>query len=460
MLSARASPYHAPMRQAAILVGLVTAGCGNDPVHHLPDGPPAIDGSAPIDAAPSPVTLTVTNAGAPVAGVHVWFQEHDSTLVSSTMTDATGVASAIVLPGAFVTALDPFPQAAPSLIVATGSDDLRTFAGVKPGDHLVLDQPANGMSITFTVTGPIDPGATTYTLFSSCGSSDLPTNGSGSPPTNTVNFQGCGSAADMLIESFDGVGGVREVVFVPNVPVADGGTVDLSASVYVDQTDATFTYSNAPASIPNIEIQPALAGAHGIVFTSFGNVDTTTGAGTTTITLPGGTGAIGIEDSTTRNGISQQDVVDWGPFAAAYTLDLASALLADFTERPSFDAANHAIAWTESTGAAPDFTIVQFEINRDPTFWTWEIAAPYTAGTVVLPVLPADGATFNALATDTSNFFSAESAKVPGGYDAVRANVLSNLGTQAMSFVAGATGLAVVVRPELAKGLARHRRRL
>ncbi len=436
------------MRHAVILVGLVTAGCGGDTTHHLADAPTTmIDGPAPIDAAPLPVTLTVTNAGVPSAGIQVWFQESDSTLVSSTTTDATGVATAVVEPGAFVTALNPFPHPAPSIVPAN-LDDLRTFAGVKPGDHLVLDQPAVGTQITFTMSLPVDPGAVTYLLNTSCGTADLsPSGGSGSLPGGNVTLQGCANgAADMLLVTSDANGQPQSFIFDANVPVENAGTVDLTTKTYAAVVDTTFNYTSAPASVTFVDLQQVIAGTRGQLFTSFSNGDITAGAGTVTLALPGTAGEISIEDSAFRpTSVTQQDVIDWGPYAATYTLDMTSVLLPDFTEAPALDIANHQLTWSEDTGAAPDFSVIEFQIDRTDS-WTWEIAAPYSAATLKLPVLPADGAAFNPATGDTSNIFITASAKVPGGYDAVRANLLSDLGIQPVNFVAGASGRAVLAR--------------
>src|SRR5437763_1066209 len=95
------------MRPLIAIVCLV--GCGGDPVHHLGDAPPGSD-APPIDGPPSgPVTLTVTSQGNPAPGVHVYFQNPDMSVVSATTTDATGVATAVVDIGAFVTAIAPPP---------------------------------------------------------------------------------------------------------------------------------------------------------------------------------------------------------------------------------------------------------------------------------------------------------------------------------------------------------------
>src|SRR5262245_25587661 len=112
---------------------VLVAGCGDG--KHNPDA--AADMTVMPDAATGPVTLTITKEGLPVAGVHVYFQNSNSTLVADATTDAAGHASADMAAGGFVTAINPFD----TVQAPTSDDDLRTFAGVKPGDQLVLDQP-------------------------------------------------------------------------------------------------------------------------------------------------------------------------------------------------------------------------------------------------------------------------------------------------------------------------------
>jgi hypothetical protein len=86
---------------------MLLAACGDDdPVRHLDGG--VIDSSM-IDAPMNqPVTLTVTSDGAPQVGVKVYFQGADSSVISNAMTDASGVASALMPGGGFVTAVDPY----------------------------------------------------------------------------------------------------------------------------------------------------------------------------------------------------------------------------------------------------------------------------------------------------------------------------------------------------------------
>ena len=75
--------------RAHLSILIVVAACNGDgKVRHLPDAAPQPDSPTPIDAAPSPVTLVVTQDGAPMTGIHVYFQAADSSVVADTTTDA------------------------------------------------------------------------------------------------------------------------------------------------------------------------------------------------------------------------------------------------------------------------------------------------------------------------------------------------------------------------------------
>src|SRR5512139_4072144 len=104
-----------------LVVSLFVVACGDDGGSgRLADAPPSTD--AP--PGPQPVTLTVTDRGAPVAGVHVYFLNPDDSMVATVDTDTAGVASALLPSGGSVTAIDPFPRRA---AVAANFNELRTF---------------------------------------------------------------------------------------------------------------------------------------------------------------------------------------------------------------------------------------------------------------------------------------------------------------------------------------------
>lgn len=432
------------MRSLALTL-LALVACGDDGVHHLADAPPGpID--APVADAPTsgPVTLTITQGGVPRADVDVYFQNANSSLVAKVLTGADGKASAVMEPGGFVTAINPFN-------VLTGialNADLRTFAGVKPGDELQLTQERGlGTSIAVTFTAPIDGAALYYYLSSSCSSQT-------SLFTQNTNVSGevfmydCGGTADVLVYTEDANGQPLGYVYKPGVAVTDGGTVDFT-DAYVAIPDSTFTYTNAPAALTGFELEHQQATTRGLAFSDyiFGNL--TTGTGSITVKVPPITGATAINRSTfypwSNNG--SQHLVTWGPRAATTTIDVGAGLLPEYLTVPAYAAGTRSFAWTAGSAPnTPDLVIGELSASRTDanavtTYWDWKIAAPYSATSVVLPELPTDVAQFNILATDTAEIYQLRTAKLPGGYDAVRETALDS--SWPPDVVVGATGQLV-----------------
>jgi hypothetical protein len=54
--------------------------------------------------------------------------------------------------------------------------------------------------------------------------------------------------------------------------------------------------------------------------------------------------------------------------------------------------------------------------------WSWRLIAPYTAGELKLPILPADIADWTPLSTDSVEGLALP-FKLPGGYDALRSKI-------------------------------------
>lgn len=425
---------------AGVLSLFAVAACGDeDKVRHLPDAPPPPD--AAVDASTSgAVTLTVIGFGGPQEGVRVVFQAADGAVVADLPTGADGKASAVVEAGAYVTALDPLPI--PQGVVQR---DLRTFAGVKPGDQLVLRDDVEGATVNVTVVVPIDSGAQTYTLYTNCGSYDVSgPGGSGSEPGGAVSLFGCGATTDLVVETRDFSSVKQRALVKANVALVEGGTIDLSAETYAAIPDTTFAYTNVPAGLFSVSLYGQLVTTRGLLVELFENGNVSGGASTITTKRPSVPGATAVNLSTFRSeGNTQHTVIDWAPSAAAYALDVGAALLAGFASAPALDPAAHTIAWTlASTGAQPDFAHVTSFYTRETgglLAWRWEIVGP-SATSVTLPVLPGELAMFNPVASDTV-FHEVEIAKVPGGYDAVRAHALSAGGVPGIGV--GASGRAL-----------------
>ncbi len=417
-----------------LLLGLSCAvfvlGCSDDSKpHHLPDAPPPPD--AIVDAATDgPVTLTITQGTTPRVGIRVLFQAADSSVVSDTTTGTDGKASAVMKQGGFVTTFDPFgiPQGA-------AFADIRTWAGVKPGDQLVLTQSdfATPTTVNVNIVLPIDNNATEYHVYSQCDTSigaTITAPGSGGQPMASVPFTGCGATVDLLVESVDANLQPVQQIFKPNVALVEGATIDLMNDTYTAIQDLTVTYMNVPAALSNVSTHLARRTTHGTLREAdLGpNLLETGTTNTFTLKLATITNATAATVSTfVGPQFTQHVVTDWGP-AGPYTLDATGLFLPDFDGAATLDVAAHAIKWTTSGGSVqPDLVDVTAGLNRDlgggaTQSWRWEIVAP-GASQAVFPVLP-DASPYNPMTGDFG-FFDVRTAKVPGGYDAVRANAMS-----------------------------------
>ena len=103
------------------------------------------------------------------------------------------------------------------------------------------------------------------------------------------------------------------------------------------------------------------------------------------------------------------------------------------TRAAAYTVATHTVAWTEAaTGVDPDLSVTELLIERTASAdsvndWLWTMAAPRTGLTVTFPVLPTDIYDYNAGATDTTDLEGLDEYKVPGGYNAIRPYVFSNI---------------------------------
>lgn len=407
------------MRKLSILLVLVAA-CGDDGVRHTPDATlhdaPAVTDGAP-DAPLLPVSIAVVNGDAAVSGVHVYFLNADSTVVLATTTDATGTASAVMVAGGSVTAVDPF---------ATGqvsNHTIETFMAVTPGDHLLLTQPDQAMATTITVIAPIDSAASvaSYEVQTPCGTSNLVDPGSGASPSAQFDLNDCGSSTDFYIITRDQNAQIIDYIFKSGVAVSAGATIDLTAETYAAGATRTVTITGIPAQ-QEIGFSDSLVGPHGLFLTQ---------SGSTTDGSPQPVSTVGIG----RHVVSSQlyaspathVFADWGPYSTTYSLDIPARELPQLTAFPAIDNASQSVALAEDAGGVtPDVLLTSVGAFRslDETSWLWRVAAPH-ATTVVLPHLPTDVYDFNFKANDETFSNGAIIGKVPGGYDAIRPYLLS-----------------------------------
>ena len=430
-----------------LLVGFTcivfSVGCSDDDkVRHLPDAPPPPD--ADVDASTfGPVSLTILQGVDPRVGIRVVFQNADSSVVADTTTGTDGKASAMMMPGGSVTAIDPFPGQSPGGIATV--TDIRTIAGVKPGDQLrMFEQPINTpAAITVNVILPIDNAASDYYVSTNClFDQPIPSAGSGSQPMGTLVLSGCGPTSNLLVRTFDSTLAPNASLYRQNVALVDNGTVDLTAATYTAIPDVTFSYTNVPAELTAVFLNGVRATSLGRIYEFNTNEPVDTGSANFSLKVPDITGATAVTASTfySGGGFTQHMLTEWGPASSSYSLDTAGMFLPSFDGPAQLDVAAHSAKWTVMGGSGqPDFVMVRAFLGREAPAqsWRWTVVAP--GGTqAVMPVLPASS-TFNPVAGDFASF-DVRTGKVPGGYDAVRANLLATAGLQELAV--GATGKA------------------
>jgi hypothetical protein len=420
-------------------LSIFAAACGGDKLHHLPDAPPSIDALSADAGPPPPVTVTITNNGAPQAGVTAIFTNADSSPVATLQTDATGTASQAMAAGGFVTAVVPVPIL-PGFVPATPPYDLYTWAGVKPGDRLVFDESVQPPTqLSFTLITPVVANATSYSVSLLCGNlggygSLTPPDGSDTLlPTGTVIAPGC-TTADVIVGAYAS-GTLLATLYHPALAFAEDQTVDLSATdTYVAAVSATYTYANVPST--SVSAQFTLVSTN-VLFEASANSAVDGGSATFAAPQPATGSLSAFVDSGYTDGQNSHDVVDWGVANGNYTLDFTSQSLPD-VGAPSFDYATDQLTWTAGSGAPPDLVLASLLFSGDPNAHQWTIAAPYAAGSLQLPLL----AGYMPASTDTLQINELETAQLPGGYDAVRDYALA---ADDYFFVAdGATGRALL----------------
>jgi hypothetical protein len=408
--------------RASVGLAIAWAACGGS-AHRTQDASPpdaATDtlASPTGDAPAGAVTIAVTVGGQQAAHVAVFFQNPDSSVVLAAATDHHGTVGALMPGGGFVTAIEPDD--------ATGVIKLVTFAGVAPGDALHLDlAPVDQASpVLFDLTVPSLSGATGYQVYTQCGSVIVPAD-----TATTIQLAGCGANADMLVAAVDDQSRVVGSFFHPAVAISSASVVLTDA--YDAPTATNFSYTGVPGLATWVKTTQVLYSAHGRLFDNTTGSVPGVGIASESLAQPSPTTlqadtVTDIQPASNEHG--EQLVYDFGGWTGSYALDLGPWLLPEYASDAGFDVGSHTITWSESeTGAQADFVRATVHVYRDAipqgTTWAWSIIAPRaTATSVALPQLPKEQFDFNPKSGDTITVSDLTNARVPGGYDAFRAN--------------------------------------
>ncbi len=418
----------------SLVLSLVVAACGDEGNSgRLADAPPT------NDAAVRTVVLTVTNREAPQPGVRVYFLGPDDAVIASAETDASGNAAAEMPSGGSVTAIDPFPRsAAAAAAIADNLNELRTFLGVKPGDHLYLT--GNPTAVNITVRAPVFDGAQTYELRTTCGSSSIARtgggNGSGSQdPGGPVTLVGCNGTANVMVLAFlPEKSWPSGALYRADVSVNEGLILDFTGDAYQSLADSqvTFSYTGAPEGPSELGVGYSLTTSRGVLDLGRpASPPIAGGAATKTVQEPALSGArvVVVTDAQLQ---ARHQIIDWGAPSTRYALDLGTALLPDITSSPPvFDPATQRLTWTEApaTGPVPDLAAASLSVTRsNPSTessrtWHWEIAGAHAAEGLKLPRLPTELLDWAPRASDSVSPETVVIAKLPDGYDAARPRI-------------------------------------
>lgn len=380
-----------------------------------PDAPFAQD-DAPADAfdacTDSSVRLTVTKDGVPQAGVHVYFGDDDELYPGVVqMTDGSGVACGYVEVGLYqapiVTAVNPFGP------LGATKDELFSFEMVEPGDHLVLAQ-TEPAPTTVTVTFPDDAGASSYHLYTNCGSAPVTSGAS-------VDLAGCGPTIDVLLESLTDTGASKGWLYQADVPLASALALTGSFQPAVTEQLAFDTDASGgdPVVTPELGIHARLATSKGIVYDgpsiafpiSSMNVHPTFDL--VRPSIPGATSMTDIAFGYATH--DDQHYVDWYAPGTSHHFDLTTGSVPSFESPVTFSGGT--LQYTFSGGQVPaDAVRTTVDFTTVDRSWRWHVVSSYWArnGVFRFPRLPADGPDHNVGAATSSQVVEAMLFTVPG----------------------------------------------
>ncbi len=335
---------------SATLFACVTA-CGDDGVHHLPDGPAAIDGSVDAPVVPPADTTVTTLAlccdvaqGTPIAAVPVFVVKPDGTLGTGGMTGADGKLTLHgVVPGSAITAVYP----------ETINHDtyLSSMLAVKPGDNLTFGDgyytiSAGGTAGAMTVSVAPLVDAAHYYIETACGGTTYDVPVPAVPVTANIDisvpqYDYCQTATTPLsVIATDTNGTVIDSAYFPTAAFTNGAVV--TVSTWTANTANNFTTSIS-GLIP--EVTNTYLGAYAVSPTgqqgAAGYQPIISGAASRTVTVPTTLPRTYGYAQLDRNNLGHQ---------FAYKAGAGTATTIALTE-PT-------LPWLDATNSSPDYNVL------------------------------------------------------------------------------------------------------
>lgn len=406
-------------RFASVATGLFAAlaGCGDDDgTRRLADAPPAEDGPQPD----TPVPVTTVNvtayarfyegltAMAPRQGATVYAFGPTNALVATVTTDAAGNASVELPDGGSVTIEYPH--------VMQGVQQYRswvtTYAGVKPGDHLVVGDsfsfgPATNPSAgTFRVEFPVVANATHYYLFTPCSRGDFYSQPASASiiQADVDLYESCAAAmAPLALVAYQG-GEIISSLFLAATPYTDvsaNNDLTLTAGQWVAQAATP----NFTATLTGLATGATISWLGG-----WGTFDGFTATQTTGATVDNGvaTAMVSVPATAVRTILDARVQHDPASGRQYFYKSGASPVSVDTSTLPliqsvTVDETARTVSWTVVAGTH-DTTMVQFRWSYldgdDSHQMTWTAILPPGVTELDASTLPAELAQLLPPATD------------------------------------------------------------
>lgn len=352
------------MLRVAILAAIVACGDGRTLES---------DATSQVDVGDRGIVHVKVTGFVEKAGLHVYFQERDSSLSLSTRTDGDGEASGRLGPDGFVT-------------LVSGRDStltLWTYTGVQPGDELEffepdadkLQAPVESVSIF-----AMEAGAPPFILRSSCSMAAMQIV---DPLPVAMPIPLCGPRVDFLLERGQIYRYVRDVnMLVPPRRVDFVGQ-------FVELDTSTVRVSAVPAA--SVIVTQALLGQGFPLATTSSDRFVTNGTFEAVLGLPLPADATMLTQIDVFNDPFAQHIVDWRPSTTTLEVAYDEITLAPATQAPRYDATTTSIVWTEGSGTPGDLvraTMHWLDENHARTR-SWVVIGPRDDEPVLhVPLLP------------------------------------------------------------------------
>jgi len=399
------------MRSTVMVVATLVTACGDGRTE-------SPDAGAVGSSEEGVVSVRYLADASDLTGLLVYFQNADSSIALATRTDGEGRATAFMAPGGFVTVVVP-------------NGNLFTYAGIKIGDDLVIDErtlETTEQRTTFMLRVPTTPGADIYSLTTSCGSTDI--TGAQDEPT-VATLGNCDGIEDLLITARSSepqpFGSNHRYLYRKDVQL-EGQTMIVVEGEYAPAETSVITTTNVPAEIPRLGISQSLVrGGREVSPTKFGILEVTSSEATLSFSR-----AYAPADGTTMTRITPRDattigvhnIVQWGPSSTRTVVDAGVVRLRPYLERPSYQPDASMLRWkegSEGTVASAVVAVMTFPRNEITPAWRWTVLAPRGDDpTIRLPVLPRA----DLIPPADAVISELSSLSIEGGYDRIRPYLL------------------------------------